>query len=158
MFKVEISKKLRADPVSNSVSSVEVQQSSIEKYVEFNSSFEAKLTHWIVQTYQPLTACEHPCFREMCCSLNMKAPNIGMYKIKSLLSKETACLRVKLWSILQGTDVSIITDAWASCNNVTYIKCTAHFVDQKTWMLHHFPLGLFKKLGTSLAEDVVRTE
>jgi hypothetical protein len=30
-------------------------------------------------------------------------------------------------------------------------------VDQKTWLLHHFPLGLFKKSGTSLAEDVVRT-
>jgi len=30
-------------------------------------------------------------------------------------------------------------------------------VDPKTWLLHHFPLGLFKKSGTSLAEDVVRT-
>jgi hypothetical protein len=157
MLEVEISKKLRADPASNSVSNAKVQQSSIEKYVEFNSSFEAKLTHWIVQTYQPLTACDHPCFREICCSVNMKAPIIGMYKIKSFLSKETACLRVKLRSILQGTDVSITTDAWTSCNNVTYIKCTAYFVDQKTWMLHHFPLGLFKKSGTSLAEDVVKT-
>ncbi len=56
MLEEEISKKLRADPASNSVSNVKVQ-SSIEKYVEFNSSFEVKLiTHWIVQTYQPLTA------------------------------------------------------------------------------------------------------
>ncbi len=130
MLEEEISKKLRADPASNSVGNVKVQ-SSIEKYVEFNSTFEAKLTHWIVQTYQPFTACEHPCFREMCRSLNMKAPNIGVYKIKSLLSKETACLRVKLQSILQGANVSITKGAWTSCNNVTYITCTAHFCGSK---------------------------
>ncbi len=89
--------------------------------------------------------------------IEYESPNIGVCKIKSLLSKETACLRVKLRSILQGPDVSVTTDAWTSCNNVTYITCTAHFVHQKTWVLHHFPLGLFKKSGTSLAEDVVRT-
>jgi hypothetical protein len=95
---------------------------------------------------------------EKCChSLNPKAPIIGAHKIKVLLSQESACVRVKLRSILKGVDVSATTDAWTSCNNVTYITCTAHFVDPKTWLLHHFPLGLFKKSGTSLAEDVVRT-
>jgi len=95
---------------------------------------------------------------EKCChSLNPKAPIIGAHKIKVLLSQESACVRVKLRSILKGVDVSVTTDAWTSCNNVTYITCTAHFVDPKTWLLHHFPLGLFKKSGTSLAEDVVRT-
>jgi len=93
----------------------------------------------------------------MCCSLNPKAPIIGAHKIKVLLSQESACVRVKLMSILKGVDVSVTTDAWKSCNYVTYITCTAHFVDPKTWLLHHFPLGLFKKSGTSLAEDVVRT-
>ncbi len=156
MLEADMAKKFRADTASDLGSDVKVQ-SCIDKFVEFNSSFEAKLTHWIVQTYQPLTACENPFFRDMCQSLNMKAPNIGVYKIKSLLSKETACIRVKLRSILQGPDVSITTDAWTSCNNVTYITCTAHFVSRHSWMLYHFPLGLFKKSGTSLAEDVVRT-
>jgi hypothetical protein len=55
------------------------------------------------------------------------------------------------------TALSITTDAWTSCYNVTYITYTALFVDQKTWMLHHFPLGLFKKSGPSLVEDVVKT-
>jgi hypothetical protein len=152
ILELEMVKKFRGDELGN----VKVQ-SCIDKYVEFNTSFETKLTRWIVQTYQPLNACENQSFRDMCRSLSMKAPYIGVYKVKSLLSKETACLRVKLRTILQGPDVSITTDAWTSCNNVTYITCTAHFVDQKTWLLHHFPLGLFKKSGTSLAEDVVRT-
>jgi hypothetical protein len=76
--------------------------------------------------------------------------------MQGLLSTEAACARVKLRSILKGIDVCLTTDAWTSCNNVTFITCTAHFVHPKTWMLHHFPLGLFKKEGTSLAEDVVR--
>ncbi len=89
-------------------------------------------------------------------ALNPKAPSIGLYKMQSLLSNEAACTRMKLRSILKGNDVCLTTDAWTSCNNVTYITCTAHFVHPKTWVLHHFPLGLFKKEGTSLAEDVVR--
>jgi hypothetical protein len=61
MLESEITKKFRADAESH----VKVQ-SCIDKYVEFNSSFEAKLTRWIVQTNQPLSACENPFFREMC--------------------------------------------------------------------------------------------
>jgi hypothetical protein len=152
MLESEITKKFRANAESN----VKLQW-CIDKYAEFNSFFDAKLTRWIVQTYQPLSACENPFFREMCCSLNPKAPIIGAHKIKVLLLQESACVRVKLRSILKGVDVSVTTDAWTSWYNVTYITCTAHFVDPKTWLLHHFPLGLFNKSGTSLAENVVKT-
>jgi hypothetical protein len=92
----------------------------------------------------------------MCQSLNIKAPIIGLYKMQGLLSTEATCARVKLRYMLKGVDVCLTTDAWTSCNNVTFITCTVHFVHPKTWVLHHFPLGLFKKEGTSLAEDVVR--
>ncbi len=37
-----------------------------------------------------------------------------------------------------------------------YITCTCHFIHPKTWMLNHFPLGLFVKEGTSHAKDLVR--
>jgi hypothetical protein len=106
--------------------------------------------------YRPLHACEHPALREMCCSLSLKAPTIGVGKLQSLLSMETALMRVRLRSMLKGVQVSITTDAWASCNNVTYITCTAHFIHPKTWLLHHMPLGIFKKSGPSQAEDVAR--
>ncbi len=79
MLEVEMSKKLKAGAAGNSVSNVKMI-SSIEKYVEFNSSFEMQLNHWIVETYHPFTACETPSFRELCHSSNMKAPNIGVYK------------------------------------------------------------------------------
>jgi hypothetical protein len=92
----------------------------------------------------------------MCQLLNLKAPNVGVYKVQSLLSTECANLRMKLCGLLQGKAVSVTTDAWTSCNNITFITCTAHFIDPKTWLLHHIPLGLFQKSGTSHAEDVVR--
>ena len=63
---------------------------------------------------------------------------------------------MKLCGLLQGKAVSVTTDAWTSCNNITFITCTAHFIDPKTWLLHHIPLRLFQKSGTSHAEDVVR--
>ncbi len=115
-----------------------------------------KMLAWIIDTYQPLHVSEHPSFREMCRSLSLKAPTIGVHKLQSLLSMEAALMRVKLRSVLKGVNISITTDAWTSCNNVTYIACTAHFIDPKTWLLHHMPLGVFKKSGTSQAEDVVR--
>jgi hypothetical protein len=92
----------------------------------------------------------------MCRSLSLKAPIIGWNKLQGLLSKEAAFMKVKLQSILKGTHVSITTDAWISCNNITYITCTSHFVHPVTWLLHHMPLRIFKKFGTSQAEDVVR--
>jgi hypothetical protein len=95
MLELEMAKKFRGDELGN----VKVQ-SCIDKYVEFNASFVMKLTRWIVQTYQPLNACENQSFRDMCRSSNMKAPYIGVYKVKSLLSKETACFRMKLRKIL----------------------------------------------------------
>jgi hypothetical protein len=50
---------------------------------------------------------------------------------------------------------SATTDAWTANNNVNYSTCTVHFIDKKTWILHRFALGIFKKTGTSKAEDVV---
>jgi hypothetical protein len=115
-----------------------------------------KLTKWIIQTYQPVQAAQHPAFQELFLSLNSEAPTIGLFKMQGLLSKEAAFAGVKIKSILKGVNVCITTDAWTSCNNVTYITCTCHFIHPKTWMLYHFSLGLFLKEGTSHAEDVVR--
>jgi hypothetical protein len=148
----EMTKKLRNDADSDN-SKVQL---SLDSFVKHGPSFKKKLVSWIVQTYQPLSACEHPSFREMCQSLNLKAPNGGVYKVQSLLSTECANLRMKLHRLLQGKAVSVTTDAWMSCNNITFITCTAHFIDPKTWLLHHIPLGLFQKSGTSHAQDVVR--
>jgi hypothetical protein len=153
MLEEEEAKKLRA--VGDDKEKVLVQ-SSIEKFSDMTSNFEKKLVSWLIQTYQPLQASQHPAFRELCLTLNPKAPMVGLYKLQGLLSKEAACARSKMKSILKGADVCITTDAWTSCNNVTYITCTCHFVHPETWILHHFPLGLFVKEGTSHAEDVVR--
>jgi hypothetical protein len=71
---------------------------------------------WIIDTYQPLHVSEHPSFREMCHSLSLKAPTVGVHKLQSLLSMEAALMKVKLRSMLEGLNVSITTDAWTSYN------------------------------------------
>jgi uncharacterized protein with PQ loop repeat len=49
----------------------------------------------------------------------------------------------------------LTTDAWTSISKIGYVTCTVHFLEPKTWTLHHFSLGIFKKDGASTAEDVV---
>jgi hypothetical protein len=65
MLEEEMAKILKNETSSESLGSSKVQ-SSIESFVEYASSFERTIMFWIVQTYQPLTTCKHPSFREMC--------------------------------------------------------------------------------------------
>jgi hypothetical protein len=37
-----------------------------------------------------------------------------------------------------------------------YVTCTLHFIEPLSWTIHSFSLGIFKKDGSSKAEDVVR--
>jgi hypothetical protein len=76
-------------------------------------------------------------------------------KSEILLSKETAEVRSDLKCALKGLYFASTTDAWTATNNLSYSTCTVHFIEKKTWILHHFALGIFKKTSTSKAEDVV---
>jgi len=62
---------------------------------------------------------------------------------------------MELKKALRGVYFSCTTDAWTANNNLSYTTCTVHFIDKRTWILHRFALGIFKKTGTSKAEDVV---
>jgi hypothetical protein len=104
-------KKVRSDSDAASKLDDTKVQSSIDRFVDVMSGFDRKLTQWVIQPYQPLHACQHPSFRAMCRSLNIKAPIIGLYKMQSLLSTEAACARVKLRSMLKDVDVCLTTDA-----------------------------------------------
>jgi hypothetical protein len=70
--------------------------------------------------------------------------------------KQVAEVKADIKRPLKGLYYSSTTDAWIACNNITYTTCTAHFIDRRTWIIHHFALGIFKKTGTSKVEDVVR--
>jgi hypothetical protein len=59
MLKEEEAKKLRA--VGDDKEKVLVQ-SSIEKFSDMTSKFEKKLVRWLIKTYQPLQASQHPAF------------------------------------------------------------------------------------------------
>ena len=146
----DVKKKLKTE-----ADSIAVQQTSLKSFVTVCPSFEKAYLKWLIDTYQPIKSCEYESFREMCYSLNGKAPTFGREKVRLLLTREAASVRIKLKEILDGRFWCGTTDCWTSCNNITYVTCTAHFVDKNTWTLHHFPLGIFEKKGRSKAEDVV---
>jgi hypothetical protein len=72
-----------------------------------------------------------------------------------LLSKEAAFAKISLMNIIKDVPFSATADSWTACDNTSYITCTVHFIDPKTWLLHHFCIGLVKKTGRSTAEDVI---
>ena len=130
------------------------KQESINRYVLSAPTFEKCCVDWLIATYQPLSMVEEPSFRKLCLSLSCKAPIIGKDKIRHLLSLECAKARSKVNDLLKGHSVTATADGWTACNNVSYVTCTAHFISD-SWVLHHFPLGIFEKKGRSRAEDIV---
>jgi len=131
------------------------EQPNITTFVKYSPSYDNCLLDFMVQTYQPIGICEHPTYRALCQSLNVKAPIHGREKVQRLITKEVIDIRAGVAAALKGMYFSATTDAWTANNNVNYTTCTVHFIDKKTWILHHFALGIFKKTGTSKAEDVV---
>jgi hypothetical protein len=61
-----------------------------------------------------------------------------------------------LKKILSGRDYAVTSDAWTSFAQNSYVTCTGHFIDRKTWTLHSIVLGLFDKKGTPKAADVIQ--
>jgi hypothetical protein len=53
------------------------------QFVSYFPTYEKAFLNWMVQTYQPLTACENRAFRTLCQSLNVKAPLLGHEKVRS---------------------------------------------------------------------------
>jgi hypothetical protein len=132
-------------------------QTKLSEYISVTNcpNFEDALLNWIVQTYQALNVIEHPLFREMLLTLNKKTPLISHAKIRSLLSAKYYDVMVSIKKILKMNQVSLTTDAWTSITKDGYVTCTIHFIEPNSWTLHCFSLGIFKKDGTSTANDVV---
>jgi hypothetical protein len=126
-------------------------QQSMQPFLMHCPKFETCLINWMVATYQPLHCCEDQTFRDMCLSLNKKAPILSRDKLRTLLSEEYTMTKSKLKMILKGRHFSITTDGWTSLANVGYVTCTAHFIDPGTWKLYSIVMGLFEKNG----DDVV---
>jgi hypothetical protein len=130
-------------------------QKKLTDFICVKSKFEECLLKWMIKTYQPLCTVQDETFREMNLSLTDKAPTVGPDKIRSLLSDKYFDSLQKISNIVKGKNVSLTTDAWTSITKEGYVTCTLHFIEPKTWTLHHFSLGIFKKDKASTAVDVV---
>jgi len=132
------------------------KQQKLSSYIERADDYQECLVKWMIDSYQPLSAVEKDSFRAMVNCLNKKAPVIGFDKIRTLMSNKYFDTMHAVTKILKGKDVALTTDAWTSIAKEGYVTCTLHFIEPKTWTLHHFSLGIFKKDGNSTAVDVVR--
>jgi hypothetical protein len=141
--------------VSLSSASGSTSTLSIEGFVKYCPRFEKCLVQWMIATYQPFRCVDDKHFREMCLSLNPKAPTLSREKLKTLVSEECFVAKVKVKKILKGRFFSFTTDGWTSLNHKGYVTCTAHFIDPNTWKLHAIVLGLYEKDGGSKHEDIV---
>ena len=131
------------------------KQSKLTNYIQQCPDFQDCLLNWIISTYQPLVAVQHDSFRKMLSTLNVNAPAVGYDKIRSLMTTKYYDSVHFVKKIVQGKHVSLTTDAWTSIAKEGYVTCTLHFIEPKTWTLHHFSLGIFKKDSTSTARDVI---
>ena len=120
------------------------------------AAYEECLLDWMIDSYQPLSAVQKDSFRKLTHCLNRKAPIIGQEKVRKLLSMKFFETQQDIIKILKGKNVALTTDAWTSIAKEGYVTCTLHFIEPLTWTLHYFSLGIFKKDGTSTANDVVR--
>jgi len=151
-IEVEVEKEKKEEKKRKTTAS---GQKKVTGFMSYFPNHEKALINWVIKTYQPLTACEEESFRQYSQSLNLKAPVIGREKLRTLLSKEAADVRGDIKKSLKGLYFASTTDSWTAINNTSYSTCTVHFIDKRTWILHRFALGIFKKTGTSKAEDVV---
>jgi hypothetical protein len=118
-------------------------------------NYQDCLVKWMINTYQPLSTVQQDSFHDILASLNKKAPRVGYDKIRKLMSTKYYDSVNTITSILKNKSASLTTDAWTSIAKEGFVTYTMHFIEPKTWTLHHFALGIFKKDGTSTAPDVV---
>jgi hypothetical protein len=100
--------------------------------VTYTPSYEKCFLDFVVETYQPISICEHCTYRALCNSLNIKATIYGHEKAYRLISKEVIDIRQGITAALKGMYFAVTTDAWTANNNVNYTTCTVHFIDKKT--------------------------
>jgi hypothetical protein len=106
-------------------------------------------------TYQPLPCSEEESFHKRCFSLNKKKPIFSREKLHTMLQSKYVETQMKMKKILENRCFAITTDSWTSIATHGYITCTAHFVNEDTWLLHSLVLGIFLKSGASTASDTV---
>ncbi|KAJ3522295.1 hypothetical protein NMY22_g11953 [Coprinellus aureogranulatus] len=122
-------------------------------------------TEWLIRTNQPVSALEHPSFRNMISvasrcptGVKIKVPGRKATKnhIMKLFDRSLRDLRKRLNSPAVKGKVSLTCDAWQASNQDAYFAVTGHWIEEKTpgdWKLQNALLG-FTLMNT--AHDGVR--
>lgn len=118
------------------------------------------LLSWIVLTYQPLRMVESLLFRDMIACINSEAPLVSYGEICSMISSKYYDTLHSIKGILKGQQVALSTDAWNLLTEDGYVQgyvtCTLHFIEPRSWTIHHFSLGVFKNDPSYSSSDMVR--
>jgi len=101
-------------------------QRSMSSFLVQCPTFESCLLKFMIKTYQPLRLTEIEEFRDMCLSLNKRAPILGVNRMQRLLKARFHEVQKQLIVIFKGQHFALTTDAWTSIAKVGYVTCTVH--------------------------------
>ncbi len=96
MVELQTSKKHMVD-------TVDLSRVSLSKFLVGAPTFEGALLIWMIDTNQPISACEHPSFRASVQSLTLKAQVVRHEKLKAMVTTQYALVKLTFKSILKGT-------------------------------------------------------
>ena len=77
---------------------------------------------------------------------------MGKDHFANLLTDTFVTAKLRMRSILAGTEGAVTTDGWTSTAGHSYYGFTYHWID-RDWTLHSIPIGISQHLGTSKGED-----
>jgi len=106
-------------------------------------------------TMQPLSTCSNMHFRNMCHSLNGRAPDVDILGLKNLLLSEVATAEHELTKVLKKQSYAITSDSWTSAAMDSYTGVTVHWINA-SWEIKSCPIGCSLKTGTATSEDHMR--
>ena len=128
---------------------------SLDSFLSNSSAFLASYLKWVVMTYQPISTCEEPYFREMCRSLSGNVKSIGRAKVTALIKDTSEFVKQTLVLALVDKHVAITCDHWTSIANISYLAATVHFIDVD-WELTSLTLSCKEHSGSTTAPDILR--
>jgi hypothetical protein len=124
----------------------------MDKFKVKSLNFEQKYLEWVVDTYQPISTCEQPSFRDMMEEVNKNCPKLDRHTCMNKLKEAEYKVKAILVEVLKEQDVSVTLDHWTSSSNVNYVAQTVHFIDEN-FDLVKLTLACDQHKGSSAGKD-----
>ena len=79
-------------------------------------------------------------FRDMCLSLNPKAPFLSRRQVKDIIAEKKSHCEAAITDMLSADHYGLTSDSWTSRRQQTYTAITVHWINH-SFLLHSCALG-----------------